>query len=170
MQFWFILKEIFPFKYLEIKCLQAMLLQLTSGYPRWPLRYTKNNRIIFSIWSIQPIYAKYEIPQTCPPWETLFRKFSMISYLITNDPKRPLSSTEINRNHPLNMRYLHPNYEIYWSLPSGEIVLTSIFHCFYSSTFGNPSWPLTSTKNYRDHLLKTGYPRVKYDIPYRNPA
>ena len=86
--------------------------------------------------------------------------------LTPGDPKWPLTSTKNNRDHLLNMANPHTKYEISHTYPSWDIVFTSNLQNFYHLTSGDLKWPLTSTKNHRDHLLNMANPHTKYEIPH----
>ena len=85
--------------------------------------------------------------------------------LTSRDPKWPLTSTKNNRGHLLTMANPHTKYEISHTYASLDIVFTSNLQGFYHLTFSDLKWPLTSTKNHRDHLLYMANPHTKYEIP-----
>ena len=117
------------------------------------------------------LHAKYEIPRSYPSWDIVFTSvFQDFHHLTSGDPKWPLTSTKNDRDLLLNMGNLHAKYEIPRSYPSWDIVFTSIFQDFHHLTSSDRKWPLTSTKNNRDHLLNVSNEHAKYEIPRSYPS
>ena len=132
-------------------------LPLVTPINLWPP--PKTIEIIYSIWPTHILSMRYLRV-------TLLEISCLQGFdrLTSGDPKWPLTSTKNNRDHLLNMGNSHGKYEIPHIYPSGDTVFTSNFQGVYHLTSGDPKWPLTFTKNNRDHLLNKGYLHVKYEI------
>ena len=148
------------FTLLEILCLQAfskifIIWPLVTPNELWPP--PKTIEIIYLIWVVHMLSMR-SLRLTLLEISCL-QGFDLFT---SGDPKWPLTSTKNNRDYLLNMANPHAKYDIPHIHFSWDIVFTSIFQGFHHLTSGDPKWPLTSTENYRDHLLNMGSPHARY--------
>ena len=104
----------------------------------------------------------YEIHPCFPFWDIVFTRFSVFDLWW---PQMTFDLHQNNRDELSNMEDPQVKYEIHVSLP--EILCLQGFQIL---TSGDLKWPLTSTKNNRNHLLNIGHLHAKYEVTHWHPS
>ena len=101
--------------------------------------------------------ATYVVPHIYPPWNIMFTRFWL--FMTSSDLWPAWKIIRII----CSIRTIHMS-----SMRSLTAILLEIqcLQHFDRLTTGDPKWPLTSTKNYMDHLLNMGNQYAKYEIPH----
>ena len=132
-------------------------------WPQMTFDPTKNKRD--HLLDMAKPHTQYDIPNIYPSWDIVFTR-----WFWPFDLSRPQMTFDLQEKTIGIIYAIWPTHILHMKSLKFTLLEISCFQCFDLLTSCDLKWPLTSTKNDRDHLRNRANPHKKYEIPHIYPS